>query len=168
MSSLVTYLNTTHEEDARAQLLRCCGSTAWAKAMLQRRPFADEPALFKAAEEIWWQLGPADWREAFAHHPRIGERQLAQRFAATRSWSEQEQAGTARAEQAVLTALKAGNSIYEERFGFVFLICATGQSAEAMRSALFTRLENDPETELRIAAGEQAKITRLRLEKLTR
>ena len=115
--------------------------------------------MFTAAETVWWSLEPEDWLEAFAAHPRIGGR-------ARDVWSSTEQAGMKGATAGTQTALAAGNREYEARFGHVFLICATGRSAAEMLSELVQRLGNDPATELRIAAGEQAKITRLRLQKL--
>ena len=167
MSSPSDDLNFRGEADARDALTRCCGASRWVEAMLEARPFAGDEALFETAERLWWSLEPEDWREAFAHHPRIGERRLEQaRFAKTASWSKGEQAGTAKAPQEVLDALHRGNIAYEERFGHVFLICATGLGAEEMLASLESRLDNDSEAEVRIAAGEQAKITRLRLRKL--
>lgn len=163
--AIATYLNRLRREDARAALLRCCGAERWSDAILAARPFTDDTAVFETAERAWWDLDPADWKEAFAAHPRIGERPAARR-ATTRAWSEQEQAGTAGADADTRVAFAGGNRTYEERFGHVFLICATGLSAETMLAELERRLENDPEEELRVAAAEQAKITRLRLEKL--
>jgi 2-oxo-4-hydroxy-4-carboxy-5-ureidoimidazoline decarboxylase len=135
--------------------------------MEARRPFADTNALLASADEVWAGLGPADWKEAFAHHPRIGDKQaLRERFAATRQWAAGEQAGVSGASEAALDALAEGNRDYESRFGHIFIVCATGKTAEEMLALLRERLGNDPEIEERIAAGEQAKITRIRLEKL--
>jgi OHCU decarboxylase len=178
----LVWLNSLAAEEAAAELLACCGSSAWACALATCRPFADDETLFAAAERIWWGLRPEDWREAFAAHPRIGERPAAapgdgpspagrdgrrapaaRRFAA---WSEAEQAGARRAGAAILGELAAANHAYETRFGHVFLICAAGKSAEQMLAALRDRLANEPPPELRIAAAEQAKITRLRLARL--
>jgi 2-oxo-4-hydroxy-4-carboxy-5-ureidoimidazoline decarboxylase len=149
---------------ARARLAACCGSRRWIERMLARRPFRGHEALLDAAREEWWALGPEDWREAFAHHPRIGDRQtLRTRFAATGHLSEREQAGVDAASQEVLEALAAANRAYEARFGYIFIVCAAGKSAEHMLGLLQERLRNDPALEIRIAAGEQAKITALRL-----
>src|SRR5262245_37656217 len=135
--------------------------------MLARRPFRDREALFDAGEATWLALEPGDWRAAFAHHPKIGDiASLRSRFASTAAWADGEQAGARAASEATLTRLAAGNRAYEERFGYIFIVCATGKSAAEMASLLERRLGNDPKTELRIAANEQAKITRLRLEKL--
>ena len=145
-----------------ASLLRCCGSRRWVTGMLARQPFASKAALFVAAETVWWSLEPDDWLEAFAAHPRIGERSRGGRD----PWSSAEQAGMKSATPGTQTALAAGNREYAARFGHVFLICATGRSGPEMLAELVRRLGNDPAAELRIAAAEQAKITRLRLEKL--
>ena len=144
---------------ARAALLRCCGSKQWAEAMLAQRPFRGHETLFSTAESIWWTLNPSDWLEAFSAHPRIGEKKLG-------AWSLQEQNGMHSASSQILEQLAAGNQEYERQFGWVFLVNATGKSAPEMLDSLQARLTNPPEEELRIAAGEQAKITALRLSKL--
>jgi 2-oxo-4-hydroxy-4-carboxy-5-ureidoimidazoline decarboxylase len=151
-----------------AELLRaCCGAARWVDAMVGRRPFHTLDALLAEAEDAWWSLEPDDWLEAFAHHPRIGERAgAAPQDARGAAWSAGEQAGAAGAAAGVQDALAAANREYEARFGHIYIVCATGKSAEEMLAIARARLANDPETELRVAAGEQAKITRLRLEKL--
>ncbi len=160
-------LDCLPDAEARAALVRCCGSSRWVETMLGQRPWTSANNLYATAERVWWELAPADWLEAFSHHPRLGDRDLLrERFAATREWSANEQAGTAAADEATLAALAAGNLLYERRFGHVFLLCASGKSAAAMLAALEARLGNEPTAELAIAAGEQAKILRLRLEKL--
>jgi OHCU decarboxylase len=143
---------------ATRELARCCGSARWANAMAARRPFESAEDLYRAADAVWWSLDSGDWLEAFGHHPRIGERAA--------GWAKDEQAGARGAAQTTLDALTALNREYELKFGHVFLICATGKSADDMLRELRRRLPNDPAPELRIAAGEQAKITRLRLQKL--
>jgi 2-oxo-4-hydroxy-4-carboxy-5-ureidoimidazoline decarboxylase len=149
---------------ARALLARCCGSSRWVERMLARRPFRGTDALLRAAREEWWALEPADWLEAFAHHPKIGDREsLRRRFAQTRDLSAREQAGVEGAAEATLTALAEGNAAYEARFGHIFIVCATGRSAKEMLGLLQARLRNPPDEELRVAAGEQARITELRL-----
>ena len=165
-SSGLARLNALEESEAHAALLRCCGSTRWVRAMLAERPFASENELLSAADRLWDETGPEDWREAMTHHPRIGERQLREKFAATAGWSNQEQRGVTEAGEDVLKGLADGNRAYEEKFGFIFLVCATGKSAAEMLELLRARMGNDRETELRVAAGEQKKITRIRLEKL--
>lgn len=160
------HINALSPGEAYAALLRCCGSTLWANAMLARLPFDSAKELMEAAEKIWFGLNRNDWLEAFAAHPRIGDvESLKKKFAATAAWCEGEQAGVSEASNEVLTKLSAGNEDYEERFGYIFIVCATGKPAAEMLELLEARLSNDPEIELRVAAGEQAKITRLRLEK---
>jgi 2-oxo-4-hydroxy-4-carboxy-5-ureidoimidazoline decarboxylase len=160
-------LNSGTKEEAYAALLRCCGSTRWAEQMAARRPFASAKELFAAARATWQGLARQDWLEAFAAHPKIGDLEaLRGKFAATAAWSAAEQAGVAGAAEATLRALAEANRAYEARFGHLFLVCATGKSAEQMLALLQQRLSNGPDEELRIAAAEQEKITRLRLEKL--
>ena len=158
---LAGYLNALSEERARGALGRCCGARHWVDGMLAARPFASDTELLAAAERVWWGLGRADWLEAFAAHPRIGAR-----AEAMTDWARREQAGANGAAEATLAALAQGNRTYEKRFGHLFLICATGRTADEMLGALRARLTNDPATELRVAAEEQAKITRLRLDRL--
>ena len=155
------HLNSLPVAAARSALGRCCGARHWVDAMLAARPFASDVELLATAERLWWGLGRADWLEAFAAHPRIGAQ-----VGAGMDWARREQAGEAGAAEATLAALAQGNATYEERFGHVFLISATGKTADEMLGALRGRLTNDPATELRLAAEEQAKITRLRLDKL--
>jgi len=163
----VARLNALPAEEARAELLRCCGASRWADAMVHARPFRDAAHVLAEGERLWATTGPEDWHEAFRHHPRIGDiSRLRERFASTASWSSQEQGGVAGAEEAVLQGLAEGNRAYEERFGFIFLVCATGKSAAEMLALLRERMKNEPGHELRVAAAEQGKILRLRLEKL--
>jgi 2-oxo-4-hydroxy-4-carboxy-5-ureidoimidazoline decarboxylase len=160
-------LNAAPLADATAAFERCCGARAWVDAMLASRPFADRAALHAAAERAWDDAGPEGWREAFAHHPRIGElAALRERFASTAGWAGREQAGAAAADDATLEAFAGANRDYEARFGHIFIVCATGRSAAEMLALLHARMANDPGTELRVAAGEQLAITRLRLDKL--
>ena len=137
--------------------------------MLTARPYASSSALLLAADQIWSGLERADFLEAFSHHPQIGADlgELERKFAATAGWSSSEQAGAAGATRETLLALRDLNAAYLSRFGYIFIVCATGKSAEQMLELLRARIDNDPANELRIAAGEQAKITKLRLEKLT-
>jgi OHCU decarboxylase len=153
-------LNRLPAAEAVSALLACCASRRWAATVAAGRPYPTPEALYDAAERAWWSLDEADWHEAFAAHPRIGERPAADPTARS------EQAGVRDASAETLAALASGNRIYEERFDRVFLICASGRPADEMLAALQERLGNDPETELRTAAGEQAKIARLRLERL--
>jgi 2-oxo-4-hydroxy-4-carboxy-5-ureidoimidazoline decarboxylase len=150
--------------------MRCCGSTRWARALAhQLDSISDDEALFKTADELWSGLERSDYLEAFTHHPQIGAdpAELRRRFASTSDWSAGEQSGMSVASEEVIQRLARGNATYLDKFGYIFIVCATGKSASEMLALLEARLPNQPEQELRIASGEQAKITRIRLEKLT-
>lgn len=167
MNQSINRINHLSPQQAEAEFLKCCGSTAWAKGMSDARPFADPDHLTKEADEIWWKLDADDWLEAFRAHPKIGEKKAAAaQSAEAQRWSAQEQSDTERAAAETKAALADGNREYEQRFGFIFIICATGKSAEEILAALNGRVNNDPEGELRVAAEEQRKITQLRLKKL--
>lgn len=157
-------LDRAADGEARALLQQCCGAARWVERMMARRPFSSNDALLAAAREEWFGLDRADWLEAFAHHPKIGDREsLRQRFATTAHLSEHEQSGVSGASGDVLAALADGNRDYEQKFGYIFIVFATGKSADEMHALLRERLRNLPDTELKIAAAEQAKITRQRL-----
>ena len=157
-------IDAASPEAAQELLRRACGSSNWVDRMMLRRPFGSEAALKQAARDEWFALTEDDWLEAFWHHPKIGDRSsLEERFPKTHDLSEQEQAGVATARQDVLEALARDNAAYHERFGFIFIVCATGKSADEMLKLLRDRLPNDRATEVRNAAEEQAKITALRL-----
>ena len=159
--------NQLPRQRALRALLDCCGSKKWAQEMVGRRPFAGEVDFFETADRTWAALSREDWLEAFLHHPAIGETTAkAKQSAAASRWSAQEQSSAQKAAPEVLRELAAQNRAYAEKFGYVFLICATGKSSEEILNALRRRLPKESETELRIAAEEQRKITRLRLEKL--
>jgi OHCU decarboxylase len=163
----VTAFDALPDREAASLLESCCGSHAWVHTMLAHRPFGTMVRVLNEAEEIWWSLTPDDWREAFDHHPRIGEQAaVAPQAATAKTWSADEQRGASVAGAETRQALAEGNREYERKFGHIYLVCATGKSAEEMLALLRARLSNDAATELRVAAGEQAKITRLRLEKL--
>ncbi|HEU0015511.1 MAG TPA: 2-oxo-4-hydroxy-4-carboxy-5-ureidoimidazoline decarboxylase [Longimicrobium sp.] len=167
MADGIARLNRLPAHEAEAELLTCCGSRRWAREMAAQRPFADADELMEAADRTWWGLPREDWLEAFRAHPRIGERR-AERAQTGREqgWSRGEQAGMDSAADETRRALAEGNRAYEERFGHIYLVCASGRGADELLSILRSRLGNDPETELRVAAEEQRRITRLRLEKL--
>ena len=163
----VQRLNALLDHEAEAELYACCGSRAWAARMAAARPFEGLAAVLEAADAVWRGLGRDDWLEAFRAHPRIGETKAeAPQDAGARRWSEKEQAGVASASAGALAALAEGNRAYDARFGHIYIVCATGRSAEEMLALLRARLDNDAATELGVAAGEQRKITRIRLEKL--
>lgn len=160
-------LNSLPSDRARDEFLRCCGSRRWADLMVFQRPFKNKEAVLSSADAVWAKTDEIDWLEAFAQHPRIGGKDaLRAKFSATSDWAKNEQSSVAAADEAVLDALARGNVEYEAKFGYIFIVCATGKSAAAMLDLLKSRLGNDPKTEKRIAAGEQAKITKIRLEKL--
>ncbi|SRR6266436_717999 len=160
-------LNALAPEQAEAELLKCCGSRTWANALSDARPFIDSDALFHKADSIWRSLSKEDWLEAFRAHPKIGEEKAAAaQSVQAQDWSTQEQSGVHDAATETKAALAAGNQEYEERFGFIFIVCATGKTSKEMLAILNERLRNNSETELKVAAEEQRKITRLRIEKL--
>jgi len=156
------------DREKKKQLLsECCGSSAWVNKMLAMPAAEDMIDLFEDADEAWWQCGVDDWKEAFTHHPKIGDvNSLREKFASTANWAEGEQSSVKQASEQTLHALAEGNRKYEERFGYIFIVSASGKSAEEMLGILTSRLENDPDEEIKIAADEQSKITRTRLEKL--
>ncbi len=154
-------LNAIDPDAAEREFLRCCGSVRWARTMTARRPFRDRSSMLEEADTIWRGLEASDWLEAFAAHPRIGE------SAQSSAWSAGEQAAMAAASAAVRPRLAAVNREYEQRFGFIYIVCATGKSAAEMLALAEGRLAHSRQEELRIAADEQRKITQLRLEKLT-
>jgi OHCU decarboxylase len=154
--------------DRAAELLRaCCGASRWVAGMVNRRPFFSRDAVLRAADDEWSAMGESDWLEAFSHHPRIGETAPAAGGSATaRGWSASEQASVVSAADEVRIGIARLNHDYEARFGFIYIVCATGKSAGELLAFARKRLHHDRETELRVAAEEQRKITRLRLEKL--
>lgn len=163
----VEELNALPPEAAFEALERCCGARYWVDAMVAARPFLTAEAAYEAADRLWARCDREAILEAFRHHPRIGDVEgLRKKFASTAAWASGEQAGAAAADEATLQALAQGNADYEARFGHIFIVCATGKSAAEMLAILQARLPNAPEAELAIAAEEQRKITRIRLEKL--
>ena len=160
-------LNQLPARDAQAEFLKCCGATAWARAVVSGRPFATEEELFAKADDVFSSLTDEDWLEAFRAHPKIGEKKAATaQSQQEKSWSSQEQTAMETASMDTVARLAKGNHEYEKRFGFIFIVCASGKSPDEMLSMLHNRLRNDAATELSVAAHEQQKITRLRLEKL--
>lgn len=182
-------LNALDAGAAARELRRCCGSSRWAALMAAARPFATVEAAGIVAEAIWSSLDRADWLAAFAAHPRIGDRGSggsegsggsggsigsgsnrpsgsAGSDTVSSEWSAQEQSRVADAAPDVRDRLAQRNREYEARFGYIFIVCATGKSAGEMLGMLERRLEHDPDAELRVAADEQRKIMRLRLVKL--
>lgn len=160
-------LDRLGEQEAAAQLRVCCGAHRWIEGMLAARPFGSAERAQEEADQIWRGLGPADWLEAFDHHPRIGERKTVapqDTTAAARSSNEQAQVTTADAE--VKKRLAQVNAEYEQRFGFIYIVSAAGRTGEELLAIARERMHNDRDTELRVAAEEQRKIMQLRLAKL--
>ena len=167
MTWSVAAIDALPAAEAAELLAACCGSSRWVKAMLDRRPFRRREALLSAAGEVWRSLDPVDWKEAFAQHPRIGERSGAgPQGGQGEAWSAREQSGMDSAADETRRALAEANRAYEARFGYLYIVCATGRTAEEMLALARGRLANAPAAELAVAAGEQEQITRLRLEKL--
>ena len=160
------WLNSLPDYAARSILLNCCGSLQWATSITQQRPFADTKQLLDQHAASCESLTPEDWKEAFAAHPKIGEEKDTISSGQAQRWSQQEQSGAAAASLQVRSALQRRNQEYHERFGYIFIVCASGKSAEEMLTMLTERLRNEPGRELQIAAEEQKKITQLRLQKL--
>lgn len=153
-------LNNLPMETVREALLSCCGSEAWVADMIARRPFMDDASLHAQGDEAWWQLAEREWLEAFSKHPKIGERRDGAK------WSAAEQSGMAQASANAVESMYRRNIEYMDKFGWIFIVCATGKSRAEMLAILEERLANDPADEILVAAGEQAKITHLRLTKL--
>jgi len=152
---------------ARKALFDYCGSKQWVEQMIAQRPFPSCGNVLETSDRIWAALGRREWLAAFRHHPAIGgTRAKGKQSKAAQRWSAREQSAVQKASPETLAALAAGNRAYHVKFGHVFLICATGKSSEEILKNLQERLPSDPEAELRNAAEEQRKITRLRLEKL--
>jgi 2-oxo-4-hydroxy-4-carboxy-5-ureidoimidazoline decarboxylase len=166
--SVAAILDAATPHEAQAMLGRCCAASRWVQGMLGHRPFGDDETVHRCADAVWQAMDRADVLEALAGHPEIGSslEALREKFAHTADWSGQEQSTVADADEATLVALRDTNLRYRERFGHIFVVCATGKSAEEMLTLLRVRIDNDPVDELAIAAAEQSKITHLRLEKL--
>jgi 2-oxo-4-hydroxy-4-carboxy-5-ureidoimidazoline decarboxylase len=161
--------NDLPKAQAGDALGRCSGAARWVEQVMTRRPFNQFEDLLIAADEAFALLEPDDWLEAFGHHPRIGDTvALRAKFASTATWASGEQAGVGGATEDEIEALARGNEAYFQKFGYIFIVNATGKSAGEMLQILVARLENDPETELTVAAAEQMKITHIRLHKLIR
>lgn len=163
----IAELNILPEKSFFEEMQKCCGSSSWIKKMYSERPFNNIEALLHASTEIWKNTNEKDWLEAFNHHPKIGDlKSLEEKFASTKVLAGGEQATVQAASGETIKALAEGNDQYEKKFGFIFIVSATGKSADEMLHLLNVRLPNDRNTELKIAAAEQQKITTLRLNKI--
>lgn len=147
-------------------LLQCCGSPAWVEKMMGLPPVEDLIDLFEDAEEKWYECNEDDWKEAFLHHPKIGDITALKKKFSSDAFAADEQMGIQGTTEKTLQLLAEGNKRYEEKFGYIFIVCATGKSADEMLEMLHSRLLNKPEEEIKIAMDEQNKITKLRLEKI--
>ncbi len=167
MPKSLAAFNLMEKKDLAELLTRCCGSREWVLHMASARPFASWPEISATADRIWAELNPADWLEAFTHHPMIGDLEsLRAKFASTGAWAQSEQGQVQEAEEEVLQGLASGNRAYLEKFGYIFILCATGKSAAEMLALLQARLPNGPTQELPIAAEQQRQITQIRMQKL--
>ena len=165
MNTTLDAWNKADEATAFDAMIACCGAKRWASAMVALRPIDSVAGLSEAADRVWSTMDEADWMEAFACHPRIGERKSAHAGAKSVAWSKQEQSSATIAADVVLAEIAEGNARYEERYGFTYIVCATGKSAGEMLAILTRRLGSDRETELREAAEQQRQITQIRLGK---
>ena len=165
MNSVLAAWNEAEPAAATEPMLVCCAAQRWAEAMVALRPYTGVESLSLTADEVWSTMEEPDWMEAFASHPRIGERKDSAASSTSAAWSQQEQSSTARATEQLLVDLEKSNMTYEERFGFTYIVCATGKSVEEMLATLQRRLTNDRETELREAAEQQRLIMQIRLGK---
>jgi OHCU decarboxylase len=162
--SILDAWNKLPEQEALRPILACCGSRAFAAAVVGARPFADSDALSTATDRIWWSLAESDWLEAFACHPKIGESSApaSSQFSA---WSHQEQAQVRSAEAATLETMAQKNHAYQQRHGFIYIVCASGKTGDELLAILDRRLANPTSVELKEAAEQQRQITQLRLRK---
>lgn len=151
-------LNNLDKEDAKEELLKCCFSTRWAEKMTKHRPYRTPEDVIKTSDEIWTGLKAEDWMEAFSGHPKIGDK--------VKGTEAEEQSGIKNADTKKLEELAELNKEYEKKFGYIFIICASGKSADEMIDNLRERIKNNPQIEMLIAAEEQNKITKLRLSKI--
>ena len=163
----VTELNNITTLELFIEFQKCCGSTTWVGGMCNQAPFESEQELIERSKTIWTNCNEQDCQEAFTHHPKIGDfKNLEKKFASTKEWTSGEQASVDIASTETIQELVDGNNEYEEKFSFIFIICATGKSASEMLDLLKQRLPNDPSKEIEIAKAEQGKITEIRLRKL--
>jgi 2-oxo-4-hydroxy-4-carboxy-5-ureidoimidazoline decarboxylase len=166
LNRVLAHWNALPPDEAATEILSCCGSRAWAACLAGKRPFAAEQTLFAAADDCWQNLPETDWLEAFRSHPRIGEQHAEKKTTAvSAAWSRTEQSQMSQADDAILQRMREGHRQYEERFGRIFIVCASGRQPAEMLSILERRLANDPAQELLEAAAQQQQIMQLRLRK---
>lgn len=165
MNRVLTAWNEADKAKAQYDLIACCGAPRWASEMVARRPFATVGELKAIADDVWSTMKETDWLAAFSCHPRIGEHKNAHASTQSAAWSRQEQRSAVNASESVRADLATLNALYEKRFGFVYIVCATGKSADEMLAILKRRLSSDRDTELREAAEQQRQIMQIRLGK---
>lgn len=165
MNAILQTWNAAEADAALDTMIACCAARRWCAAMVALRPVDSVAELSEAADRIWGTMEEPDWLQAFAAHPRIGDRKPAHATRKSAAWSTEEQSSTNAAAEKVLAELAEGNARYEERFGFTYIVCATGKSAEEMLAILNRRLSSDRASELREAAEQQRQITQIRLGK---
>lgn len=160
-------LNKLSLKQAKQAFFQCCTSSAWVKRMVNLRPFPDINTLKKQADITWQDLSHHDYFEAFEGHPKIGDvNSLREKYASTKGLAGDEQSSVKQADEKTLNALAKGNNDYQEKFGFIFIVCATGKSASQMSELLHKRLINDKSQEVINAAEEQRKIFQIRISKM--
>ncbi len=163
----IEMLNELEDEELYETFEKCCGASNWIIGMMNARPISSITQLQNKADEIWSQMNITDGYEAFTHHPKIGDKKnLEEKFASTKDWAGNEQSGVDDAKKDVLSDLATANEKYFKKYGYIFIVCATGKSAKEMLDIIHQRMNNNPDDEIKIAMGEQHKITKLRLEKL--
>ena len=166
MSDVLTRWNGLPVEEAIREILPCCGSTTWGTRMASQRPIVNEASMLATSDTIWRTLSEQDWLEAFRTHPRIGDTRTDKSVSAqSLAWSAQEQQKAATGDEGIRLALMRGNREYEQKFGRIFIVCATEKSSAEILDILERRLHNDEATELREAAEEQRQIIHIRLKK---
>jgi 2-oxo-4-hydroxy-4-carboxy-5-ureidoimidazoline decarboxylase len=165
MNQVLAAWNEADKTKAHRDMIACCGAPRWADEMVARRPFASIDELCATADHLWGTMAESDWLVAFACHPRIGEHKNTHATAQSAAWSRQEQSSAATASETVLTELADLNARYEERFGFTYIVCATGKSADEMLAIVRRRITSDRSAELREAAEQQRQIMQIRLRK---
>ena len=160
-------LNSLDEDQAKATFSQCCSATRWVGMMVRSLPYDNTDSVVEHARYYWRQMGREDYQEAFDGHPKIGDpASLKEKYRNTHHLASSEQSSVEVASDRVLEELADLNNQYEKRFGFIFIVCASGKSAEEMLSLIRQRIQNEPDTEIRIPASEQDKITILRIRKL--
>ncbi|MDQ3193801.1 MAG: 2-oxo-4-hydroxy-4-carboxy-5-ureidoimidazoline decarboxylase [Bacteroidota bacterium] len=160
-------LNKLGKEEAAEIFFKCCGTRKWINEMVEARPFRTNHHIFESAEKILKALDEKECLEAFQHHPKIGDiNSLKEKYTSTKQLAENEQSGVNDASMEVLEELSILNHEYEKKFGYIFIICASGKTADEMLAIIKNRINNDAAAEIKIAMKEQNKITKLRMEKL--